>query len=280
MIVAGGGPGGIPAAVRGARAKTLLIERYGYLEEWQPRADCGHSGHASGAPEVPMIGGIAEELCRRMTQLGGAPDYDEAVKRGGIAFHPEAFKLAADEIVLSTDADLRLHTWVADAIVEDDRIVALVLESKSGREAVAGKVFVDATGDADVVARAGAGFTFGRDFDHAVRRWAACSTSRAGRSVCRRRAGGHPARASRRCSGEINAIIRCGRCWRTLHWPPSAQRQRFAGTRRTRGPHARRVTGAARYLGAAGWWRKHVPGMEEAFLVQTPAHIGLARAGR
>ena len=57
---------------------------------------------------------------------------------------------------------------LADAITEDGRLKALVLESKSGREAVVGKVFVDATGDADVVARSGASFTKGRDFDGAM----------------------------------------------------------------------------------------------------------------
>ncbi len=286
VIVAGGGPGGIPAAVAAARAgaKTLLIERYGYLGGM---ATAGLIAvilgtRASGAPEVPMIGGIAEELCRRMTQLGGAPDYDDAVKRGGIAFHPEAFKLAADEIVLSTDADLRLHTWVADAIVEDGRIVALVLESKSGREAVAGRVFVDATGDADVVARAGAGFTFGRDFDHAVQAMgsmfhiAGVDDSRLpqGEELSAIRARAFEAVTA----GEINAYnpmwggVLAGRY--TGHHLPNATR--FAGDPTdvedlTRGElQVRRDTWEL-----LAWWRKHVPGMEEAFLVQTPAHLGL-----
>ncbi len=285
VIVAGGGPGGIPAAVSAARAgaKTLLIERYGYLGGM---ATAGLIAvilgtRASGTDE-PMIGGIAEALCRRMADLDGAPDYDEAVARGGIPFDPEAFKLAADEIVLSSGADLRLHSWVADAITDDGRISALVLESKSGREAVTGRVFIDATGDGDVVARADAGFTFGRPFDGAV--MAMGSMFHIAGVADDRLPTGEEAQAIRERaaaavnSGEINAYnpswggVLAGK--RTGHHMPNATR--FAGDPTsvadlTRGElQLRRDTWQL-----VRWWRENVPGMENAYLVQTPPHIGL-----
>lgn len=285
VIVAGGGPGGIPAAVAAARAgaKTLLIERYGYLGGM---ATAGLIAvilgtRASGTDE-PMIGGIAEKLCRRMAELDGAPDYDEAVMRGGIPFHPEAFKLAADEIVLSSNAELRLHSWVSDAVVENGRIRALVLESKSGREAVIGRVFIDATGDADVVARSGARFTFGRAFDGAVQSMGSMFHI-AGVEDDRLPQGEALAEFRERAaaaitSGEINAYnpgwggVLAGRY--TGHHMPNATR--FPGdptdvTDLTRGElQVRRDTWQL-----IKWWRENVPGMEHAYLVQTPAHIGI-----
>ena len=285
VVVAGGGPGGIPAAVAAARAgaKTLLLERYGYLGGM---ATAGLivsilGTRASGTDE-PMIGGIAAELCREMAQLGGAPDYDEAVKRGGIGFDPEVFKLVADTLVLGSGIDLRLHTWVADAIVEDGVISALVLESKSGREAVRGKVFVDATGDADIVWQAGASFTQGREFDGAM--MAMGSMFRFGGADQERLPTGdareevmEKARAAV-TAGEINAYNPGwgGKVYGRSVGEHMANSTRFAGDAcnvedLTRGEvQLRRDTWEL-----IDWWRRNVPGLENAHLIQTPPHIGL-----
>ncbi|MGD9494891.1 MAG: FAD-dependent oxidoreductase [Armatimonadota bacterium] len=286
VIVAGGGPGGIPAAVAAARAgaKTLLVERYGYLGGM---ATAGLIAvilgtRASGAPEEPMIGGIAEELCRRMSELEGAPDYDQAVARGGIPFHPEAFKLAADEIVLGSGVELRLHSWVSDALVQEGRIGGLVLESKSGRQAALGKVIVDATGDADVVARAGARFTVGRAADGRVMAMGSMfhiagvddTDLPHGKALAafRERA------AEAVNSGEIDAYnpswggVLAGN--RPGHHMPNATR--FAGDPTS----VEDLTRGEIKLRRDAWdlvrfWRENVPGMEGAWLVQTPPHIGL-----
>ena len=171
VIVAGGGPGGICAAVAAARsgARTLLIERQGFLggiatAGWV-RPILGVRPAKTGEP---VIGGIAEELCREMERLGAASAFDESVARGRIDFDPEGLKLAADRLVAGSGAQVRLHSIVAGAIAEGGRLVGLALESKSGRQAVLGRVFVDATGDADVVALAGGRFTLGRLADGRV----------------------------------------------------------------------------------------------------------------
>ncbi len=171
VVVAGGGPGGVTAAVAAARAgaSTLLIERYGFLGGM---ATAGLVrpllGVRARKSEEPVIGGIAEELCRGMADLGTAVPFEEGVARGRIDFEPEGFKFVCDGLVADARVQLRLHSLVADAITDDGRVRALILESKSGREAVLGKVFIDATGDADVVARAGAAFTMGRPADGRV----------------------------------------------------------------------------------------------------------------
>lgn len=285
VVVAGGGPGGIPAAVAAARAgaKTLLIERYGYLGGM---ATAGLitvilGTRASGTDE-PMIGGIAEELCREMASIGGAPDYDEAVRRGGIAFDPEAFKLVSDALVLGSNVDLRLHSWVVDALVEDGMISALVLESKSGRQAVTGKVFVDATGDADVVWQAGAGFTHGREFDGAVQsmgsmfRFGGVDEERLPSGDEREEIMDRAREAVN--SGRIRAYNPSwgGKVAGRIAGEHMANATRFAGDPcsvedLTRGEiQLRRDTWEL-----IDWWRENVPGLEDCHLIATPPHIGL-----
>lgn len=171
VVVAGGGPGGLAAAVAAARqgARTLLIERYGFLgglaTAGMVAPILGHTAHDS---DRPIVEGLLKEMTGRMHSLGGAVSWEESLARWGINFDVEAFKYVADRMISDAGVDLLLHSLVTDAIVADGRIEGLVVESKSGRGAVRAKMVVDATGDADVVARAGIPFTQGRAFDGAV----------------------------------------------------------------------------------------------------------------
>ena len=171
VIVAGGGPGGLPAAVAAARhgAKVLLIERYGVLGGL---ATAGLTapilGHTANKSSIPIVEGMLKEITERMHKLGGAPSWIEACLEWGIRFDAESFKHVADQMVLEANIDLLLHTLVTDAIIAENKINALIIESKSGRQAVAGKIFIDATGDADLAFRAGAPTRKGRNFDGCV----------------------------------------------------------------------------------------------------------------
>ena len=171
VVVAGGGPSGICAAVAAARAgaRTLLVERYGFLGGI---ATAGWVdlllGIAPARTGEMVVGGLFRELVDEMAALGCARPFDEGIRAARIPFEPEAFKLVADAMVLGSGADLLLHSSVGEAIVEGDRLRALVLEGKSGARAIEASVFVDATGDADVVARAGARWEMGRPADGRV----------------------------------------------------------------------------------------------------------------
>ena len=171
VVVAGGGPGGLAAAVAAARqgARTLLIERYGFLgglaTAGMVAPILGHTAHDSS---LPIVEGLLKEITDRMHALGGAVSWEESLPRWGINFDVEALKYVADRMVTEAGVDLLLHTLVTDAVATGGRIEGLVVESKSGRGAVRAKVVVDGTGDADVVARAGLPFTQGRAFDGAV----------------------------------------------------------------------------------------------------------------
>ena len=125
-------------------------------------------GHTASRSTTPIVEGLLRETVERMHALGGAPSWQEACQEWGIRFDAEAFKYVADEMVQEAGVNLLLHTLVTDAIVEDGRITGLIIESKSGRQAVIGSVVIDATGDADVVFRAGAPTKQGRDFDGQV----------------------------------------------------------------------------------------------------------------
>jgi hypothetical protein len=167
VVVAGGGPAGIAAAVAAARrgAKTILVERYGFLGGMATAGlITSILGHIAAEGE-PSVAGICREWVERMAALGGAPSWQEGIRRKGIGFDPDVCVYAFDNMTLESGVDLLLHSLVSGAVLDGDRLDALVLETKQGALAVRGKVFVDATGDADVVFRARLPFTKGRAYD-------------------------------------------------------------------------------------------------------------------
>jgi hypothetical protein len=155
VLVIGGGPAGFGAAVASARngARALLVERYGFLGGKATAGLVrGLSGVRIGGRRV--VGGIPWELVLRMEKLGGA-----ASNAGGpgvpydFPLDPEILKYMANEMVLEAGAQILLHSSAVDTIREGNVLRGVMIESKSGRHALLGKVIIDATGDGDVAAR-------------------------------------------------------------------------------------------------------------------------------
>ena len=168
VCVIGGGPGGLPAAIAAARqgANTLLLEMQGFLGGMATAGLIGPIlGHTGSRASNPVVGGIPQEICERMAQIGEAREWERAVKEWGVAFNPEGLKIIADRMVHESGVQVLLHTFFVDSVVRDGRLTHVIIESKSGRQAVTARVFVDATGDADVAHRAGAQCTKGRPAD-------------------------------------------------------------------------------------------------------------------
>ena len=161
VLVAGGGPAGIAAAVAAARrgAEVTLIERYGFLGGL-PTMGLVNPFMSWHAGRAPLVAGIFREMLDRMGALGG---YDW--KRWRAAFDPEAMKLAADGICQEAGVAVRLHTLVTGATVRAGRITRVTTESKSGREQWRADVYIDGTGDADLACRAGVPCDEGREED-------------------------------------------------------------------------------------------------------------------
>ena len=193
VVVVGGGPAGIAAAVSAARngADALLVERYPYL-----------GGLASGGMVLVLddmhndtevsVRGLAMEIIERMHGKGLCvyppdADRDPAVRatqemwrkwhRWGLfdfhtqskphpiifaaAFDPDGFKQSSLDMVGEAGVRLRLHSWFQSAIVEGGRAAGVIVETKEGAQAIRARAVIDATGDLDVAASAGAAYEEG-----------------------------------------------------------------------------------------------------------------------
>ena len=173
VVVLGGGPAGIAAAVSAAQSgcSTLLVERYGFLGGMGTAAGvtnfCGLHANVHGRIEQ-VVHGLADRLLERMRSLGGLnePHLLFGGKIAAQAYDNAAFKVAADELVTASGAQLLFHaqavgTWMRPA----SEIGAMLVETKSGRSAIVGKVYVDCSGDGDLAAQAGVPFEKGSDGD-------------------------------------------------------------------------------------------------------------------
>lgn len=186
VLVVGGGPAGIAAAVSAARlgVDVMLVERYGFLggmataalvgplmtyhtrkRQIEKRAvapDQAATFDTTGRRKV--IRGILDDFVGLLLQLEGTigprPDYGYMVP-----FDPEIFKRVAFWMVEDAGVTLLLHTLCVDAVVEDGVVKGAIVENKSGRGAVLADAVVDVSGDGDVAARAGAPFEIGRAED-------------------------------------------------------------------------------------------------------------------
>jgi len=154
VLVCGGGVAGVSAAYCAARrgARVLLLERYGFLG--------GLVTQSLVITTPPLNNGVGREVAERLSRNGGyslvrnqSTDYRE------LSFHaiePEMLKYELGRMLLEQRVECLFHTVIVDSIVEDGAIRGVIVESKAGRHAILAKVVVDATGDADVCAKAGA----------------------------------------------------------------------------------------------------------------------------
>ncbi len=171
VVVVGGGCAGFAAAVAAARngARTVILERFPYFGGTATAslmANIVGTRNQVEPNELQVCKGIGEELILGMLARGGASVTKNAYKskeRGNTkgdlsysyAFDTEIFKKVTLEMVQEAGCDILFHVFFSDVIMEDGALKGVIIESKSGRLAIMGKVIIDATGDADVAARAG-----------------------------------------------------------------------------------------------------------------------------
>jgi hypothetical protein len=168
VVVVGGGPSGLAAAVSASRhgARTLLVEHYGFL---------GGMGTAGGVTNFAglygrfhgemkqLVHGVVDDLLPRIEALGGLNQPQDGMQ-GRIrvrSYDVSAYKCAADQMLEAAGVQCLFHASAAAVLMDDNRITALVVETKSGRLAIQSNVFIDCTGDGDVAAFAGVPFEVG-----------------------------------------------------------------------------------------------------------------------
>lgn len=168
VVVLGGGPAGILAATSAARngTRVLLVERYGFLGGMGTAAGvsnfCGLHANVFGDIRQ-VVHGITDDLLARMRALDGLNDPHLILgKIHAQAYDISAFKCAADTLVQDSGANILFHALATGvALNEAGNVDMLFLETKSGRCAVRGKVFIDCSGDADIAQWSGLPFEKG-----------------------------------------------------------------------------------------------------------------------
>ncbi len=170
VAVVGGGPAGLSAAIASARtgAKTVLIEQFGYLGGTATASlmACINGFRNQVEPDsTQTVRGIAEEIVLQLKALDGLgkspyPQKSYPTEPGQLeysyAIDTEKFKYVTLKMCVDAGVDIMFHTFFSVPIVEDTVLRGVIVENKSGRQAVMAKAVVDASGDGDVAARAGA----------------------------------------------------------------------------------------------------------------------------
>lgn len=166
VIVIGGGPGGLGAAVASARngANTVLIERYGCLGGMVSVGEVFPfmSNHIKGKTlDKPVYADWVDAMRKYQPEYDGKRDEDVQTSRS--SFSKDEAMLAMEDLCLDSGVRLVYHHNLFDTIVEDGKIDAAVLFSKSGLTAAKADIFIDCTGDGDLAAKAGCECEYGNE---------------------------------------------------------------------------------------------------------------------
>jgi ribulose 1,5-bisphosphate synthetase/thiazole synthase len=159
VLVIGGGPAGIAAAVSASRAgaNTILVERYNHL-----------GGLWTGGLVLPLLSthAVDKNKQRRKVIYGIGDEIAQRLKNMNMAIHeinpivdPEAAKYVLEVMIRDSGVEMLYHCWASNVLVENNRIEAVFLESKSGRVAILPKMVIDCTGDGDILHLAGENYT-------------------------------------------------------------------------------------------------------------------------
>jgi len=164
VIVCGGGPAGIAAAYAAAEngIRVLLLERQGFIGGMATSGLPLLSFHDLNGNQV--VRGFPQFLIDRLIEYGGSPGHIKAKNAHFTTFTPidvEIFKLVAQEILYAKGIKIMFDCFISDAVCSDSKVKSVVFVTKGGSFFAEGKAIVDATGDGDIAAKAGAEFEYG-----------------------------------------------------------------------------------------------------------------------
>lgn len=304
VLVVGGGPAGQSAAIAAARAgaEVTLVERFGYLGGLASGGMVLLLDDMCGDREV-SVGGLALEIIDRMERIGACvatpkedcfrndADVRNRWVRWGFeelygkqrpkpiiysaAFDPEGWKQVSQEMVVEAGVRLRFHSWFSRAIVEGGAIRGVVVETKAGRQALLGRLVIDATGDGDVFADAGAPSAHGSYILTLVHRLADVDTDAA---LAFER--GDP-RAAQQLDREVKHML--GGSWEMwwlltprpgVVWCNCPHIPGFDGLNPEHQTHIE-LEGRRRFMKVIEFVRAHCPGFQRAYILDAAPQLGV-----
>lgn len=305
------------AAMSGAT--TLLIDKNGFVGGTNTAAGvCGIGGWQYDLDGSPLIAGLSMQVMKGIADRGGAdpkqvarlshpreegPDYrDGGLGCYWIGTNPEYVKVAMEEMLLNAGVELLYHTVLSDPIMDNNSVLGVFIQNKSGYQAVLADVTIDCTGDGDIAARAGADFSIGRPEDNAFQPMSTIYWIANAKSPQLNYNIEHPDSEpdpllSNRCKGAIELARRRGDITHNPNdvmcsadpvdkdSPDAVRRVNFTRVQKHSAIDADELTraeiqGRKQVLEAVTFQRNYIPGCENAFLVATSSHIGIRESRR
>jgi choline dehydrogenase-like flavoprotein len=162
VVVMGAGSAGCVAAIAAARqgARVLLVDRHGFLGGTSTAVlDTFYGFYTPGEKSRQVVAGIAGEVVDALRAGSGVLERPNTYGAGtGVTYHPEYLKVVWERLTAEAGVQVLLYGFVQDVLVDDGRVTGLVVATKGGLRRVAGRCFVDASGDADLCSYAGFGY--------------------------------------------------------------------------------------------------------------------------
>ncbi len=291
VIVAGGGPAGVSAALCAARmgAKTLIVEQFNCLGGVATAGGHGHIClYSAWDSKERVVGGIIWEIARRTAEAGFA-----APPTGELDFQVEGMKLLLEKMAGEAGVDLLYHTFFSDVILEGDHVSGVIVQNKNGRQAYRAKRVIDCTGDGDVAARAGCAFDYGDDETHRCQPVTLMFTI-GGIDIDKindfKKCGNHTRTLERvwaeaQRNGDMRPFQRVVMGWWWTPTMPTYLGVNFTHVNDIDSRSAKDLTAATIEARRQAYesievYRKYIPGMENSYMVSTPNTIGIRESRR
>jgi hypothetical protein len=299
VVVLGGGPAGIAAAAAAGALgrRTLLVERYGFLGGMGTAAGvtnfCGLHANVHGKVRQ-VVHGIADEILARLAHLDGLNAPHAIFGRTmAQAYDTAAYKCAADDLLFGRGVAVLFHALACGVVKADaeagDAIDAVLIETKSGRAAVRGRMFIDCSGDGDLAAFAGAPYELGDGAGNMLyptmmfrlNNVDPVAAGEAWRTIPERME--EAERAGRAKFPRKGVIVRP--MAHPIEWRANVTQVKSANGRALNGTDADELTageieGRRQALDFFAFLKREVPGFSHAYIVDMPPQLGIRETRR
>lgn len=289
IIVLGSGSAGATAAIAAARSggNTLLIERYGFLGGTSTMVlDTVYGFYTPATNTERVVNGIPWEIIERLYQYNMVIERPSSYGAGqAVTYDPTTLKVVWEQTALESGVKILLHTFCVDVLMNDDGIAGLVVANKNGLGIIEGKVFIDASGDADLAAKSGAPFELASQENQAQ---SLTTTFRLGGvDLIRAKSITHSDLTNRMKAANLSGNYHLPREEGSIHRTPLSN---VVATNMTRVAYVdaidpieltkAEIEGRKQALEYTRFLRDSVPGYENAFIINFSTQIGIRETRR